>query len=237
VGVRHLTPWRSTRSAGKPGPLAASPRSGPKLEALTNREPAITLVQMSWRKRTPWAAAATLLAAGWASGCSSGHRAQPATMPTSTAQVAPVPTTRQPPVRLPETVVPTTSVPATVVPTTSVPATVGCANDTVSNPLTTALVAANGTPGGQALPGSIYYGTCGTTAYAVARFGPAPGATMQEQIAFQDAGSVAHYFVRPAEGLWTLAGTAPFPSATSSCATFTQLPAALRAIWRDCPQG
>jgi hypothetical protein len=150
---------------------------------------------------------------------------QVASVPTT--QVAPVPTPTQPPIHPPETAAPITNVPAIV----------GCADDTVSIPLETALVAANGTPGGEAVPGSIYYGTCGTTAYAVARFGPAPGSTIQEQIAFQDAGSVAHYFVRSAEGHWTLAGTAPFPSATPSCATFTQLPAALRAIWRDCPQG
>jgi hypothetical protein len=206
---------------------------------------------MSWRKRTPWVVAAALLAAGWASGCSSGHRAQPATLP-KTTQVAPVPAPTQPPTRLPETTAPVASVttsttqvapvptptqPPTHLPETTAPAIVGCADDTVSNRLETALVAANGTPGGEAVPGSIYYGTCGTTAYAVARFGPAPGATIQEQIAFQDAGSVAHYFVRPGEGHWTLAGTAPFPSAMASCAGFTQLPAALRAIWRDCPQG
>ena len=96
---------------------------------------------------------------------------------------------------------------------------------------------ANGTPGGEVVAGSVYYGSCGTTAYAVARFQPGPDATPQESIAFQGAGSVAHYLVQEAGQPWRLVGMAPFPSSSPSCATFTELPALLRTAWQDCPQG
>jgi hypothetical protein len=106
----------------------------------------------------------------------------------------------------------------------------------VTAALSAALVAANSKPGGETVPGSVYYGICDSTAYAVASFMPGPGATLQQSIAFQDAGSVAHYFLQTAGRPWTLVGSAPFPQITPGCGKFVQLPAALRAIWADCPR-
>jgi hypothetical protein len=131
---------------------------------------------------------------------------------------------------------PSTAPASSIVPQTATPP-AGCVNGHTTASLEAALVAANGTPGGQVVPGSLYYGTCGITGYAVARFEPGPGATGQEQVAFQDAGSVAHYFVQPQGQPWRLVGSAPYPSHGMNCRTFAQLPGTLRAIWQDCPNG
>jgi hypothetical protein len=98
-----------------------------------------------------------------------------------------------------------------------------------------ALVAANGAPGGQLVPGDTYYGACGSTAYAVGRFMAAPGATLQEQVSFQDNGGGPRFFTETA-GVWKLAGQFPYDQ-PPSCATFTQLPSALEALWQHCPLG
>ena len=53
----------------------------------------------------------------------------------------------------------------------------GCSNGVVTDAVRAALVAANGSPGGEAVPGDTYYGICGSTSYAVAHFEPAANAT------------------------------------------------------------
>jgi hypothetical protein len=98
------------------------------------------------------------------------------------------------------------------------------------------LVQANGLPGGEVVAGATYYGTCGSVSYAVTRFHAAPNATLQEQVSFQDDGSGPRFFVRQVGGTWTLAGSVPYDQ-TASCATFTQLPSALKTLWQNCPLG
>jgi hypothetical protein len=135
---------------------------------------------------------------------------------------------------------PTTAV-STTGPTT-VPATTlstlpgGCVNGVVTDALRSQLVLANGSPGGQAVPGDTYYGVCGATSYAVARFEPAPGATLQEQVSFQDDGSGPRFFVEQAGGSWTVAGIEPYEQ-LPSCSGFTQLPSSLKTLWDNCPLG
>lgn len=93
-------------------------------------------------------------------------------------------------------------------------------------------------PGGQISPGTTYYGMCGSTAYAVSSFHAAPGATFDQQVSFQDEGSAPRFFVKEAGGAWAVVGIGtPSYEMPLSCAKFTQLPAALRALWQDCPLG
>jgi hypothetical protein len=115
-------------------------------------------------------------------------------------------------------------------------ATGACANGIVTDALRVLLVQADGHPGGQAVPGATYYGTCGTTGYAVARFMAAPGATLDEQVSFQDDGSGPRFLLKNGGGAWTVVGTFPYDVAPS-CATFTMLPTTLKTLWQDCPLG
>ena len=165
-----------------------------------------------------------------AAGCSSARSragTTPSTAPPTSATVPPVADTTAPT---------STGIPAG---STPVPASSGCANQPDSAELDAELVQANGSPGGMTVPGSVYYGTCGTTSYAVARFQPAQDSTAAEQNSFQDEGVAPHYFIRAKGGTWTLvADGANFPSHMRDCSTFTQLPKELSTIWKDCvPNG
>lgn len=113
----------------------------------------------------------------------------------------------------------------------------GCKAEGPPSALDAELVQANGTPGGQTVSGSVYYGICDTTAYAVARFRPSSTATQQEANSFQDAGAGPHYFIQTAGQPWRLVGSAPFPGHQNDCSTFTQAPDELRTAWQDCPNG
>ena len=170
------------------------------------------------------AAPPILIATVLVSGCHGGpsHASQNATASSSSTS------SRVPPVT-------STTTPPTTTSTTSSPAQ-GCTDRGDSVPLDTALENASGTPGGETVPGSVYYGTCGTTGYAVARFRPSQTATPQEQVSFQDAGSVARYFVLVPGEPWMLAGSQSFPPRAEGCTTFSRLPSALRTAWRNCPQ-
>lgn len=123
---------------------------------------------------------------------------------------------------------------ATKGPERTAPATPRCVNAAVTVAVRTALVEANRQPGGQAVPGHTYYGTCGPVAYAVARFEPAPHATLAEQVSFQDDGSDTRFFMRQAGSAWMVVGRRQYDLAPT-CATFTQLPSALKTLWQNCP--
>jgi len=130
----------------------------------------------------------------------------------------------------------TSAAPAATSTTTSTPPVGSCANGVVTDAIRAALVAANGSPGGEAVPGDTYYGICGSTSYAVAHFEPAANATLQEQVSFQDDGAGPRFFVMKSGGSWKVVGTEPYDQ-TPSCARFTQLPPALKTLWNDCPRG
>ncbi|WP_152628153.1 hypothetical protein [Streptacidiphilus neutrinimicus] len=81
------------------------------------------------------------------------------------------------------------------------------------------------------VPGSFLYGACGGVTYAASPFEPTAGATLQEQVASQDEGSVPKYFSLGAAGAWSYLGSAGFP-ATGGC--IGAIPRALAAVWGDC---
>lgn len=166
------------------------------------------------------------IAVALTAGCASTpHRvaAPPTTVPPTTSTFVPVTDGA--------TSTSTSTVTVTVAPVT------GCKDEGPPPALDAQLVQANGTPGGQTVSGSVYYGICDTTAYAVARFRPSAAATPQEANSFQDAGAAPHYFIQAAGQPWRLVGSAPFPGHQNDCSTFTQAPNELRAAWQDCPDG
>lgn len=122
--------------------------------------------------------------------------------------------------------------------TTTAPPSNGCTNQQASQAIDAELVQANGSPGGETVPGSVYYGVCGSTSYAVARFQPSPTATPEQANSFQDEGAAPHYFMEASGESWKLVTDgANFPQHMRDCSTFTQLPEALRTLWQDCPNG
>ena len=46
------------------------------------------------------------------------------------------------------------------------------------------------------VPGTVFYGTCAKSGYAVASFESSPSATVAESVAFQDHGSYPEFFQR-----------------------------------------
>ncbi|WP_042395196.1 hypothetical protein [Streptacidiphilus carbonis] len=79
-------------------------------------------------------------------------------------------------------------------------------------------------------PGSFLYGECAGVTYAAARFRPTAGATLDEQVAMQDEGSVRKYLVLES-GSWTDLASDGSPS-NGHCAA--QVPTALAAVWNGC---
>ncbi|MBF9073159.1 hypothetical protein [Streptacidiphilus fuscans] len=80
----------------------------------------------------------------------------------------------------------------------------------------------------QPKPGEFYYGSCGTTLYAAARFEAAAGATDSDLVQLQDEGSVLQFFrFTPSTG-WAFTGSDSFPP-TSDCSQ--AVPAALSHQW------
>ncbi|MFK0172261.1 hypothetical protein ACIQU5_26030 [Streptomyces sp. NPDC090306] len=84
-------------------------------------------------------------------------------------------------------------------------------------------------------PGTFYYGTCGTTAYAASRFQPTSGATTGEQVQLQDEGAAMKYFTLAQGGTWRLVASDGFPRDARGCAAVPQIPKALAAAWSNCP--
>ena len=166
-----------------------------------------------------------LIVLATSSGCSSsGNRpaAAPSTVEPTVATSPPAPTSTS-----------STEAPSTA--TTALTPT-GCRTLTASAALEGTWADANGTPGAETVPGSVYYGACGTTSYAVARFEPGP--TTSDPASFQDEGAAPHYFIEQGSGPWSLASDgANFPDHMRDCSTFSQLPEQLRAMWQDCPNG
>ena len=111
---------------------------------------------------------------------------------------------------------------------------VACRNRVATPSLKASLVAADARAGAMTVPGSVFYGTCGATQYAVATFAPSPSATAAESVAFQDHGAYPEFFERADHGRWRIVGSAPGPPGLKGCATFTHLPTGLRAIWGTC---
>lgn len=120
-------------------------------------------------------------------------------------------------------------------PTTSNPTSsadpAGCTNLTLTDAARVALITANGQPG--ALLSLAYYGRCGATSYAMARFGPTPDATFQQKVNLQGEGRAPKFFIEE-RGTWRLVGTLDFMR-PQSCASFAELPDALKSLWQNCP--
>jgi hypothetical protein len=167
-----------------------------------------------------------------AAGCRNGT-ADKASSPTSTAGVVTTVTTVSTPTT-PTT--PTTAASDGPVPSGPPVTKAGCSNGIVTDTIRAELVEANGLPGGVAVPGTTYFGVCGTTSYAVSLFHAGPDATFDQRVSFQDEGSAPRFFLKEGAGAWTLVGTQSY-ELPPSCATFAQLPAALKTLWQDCPLG
>ena len=95
-------------------------------------------------------------------------------------------------------------------------------------------MAADGRPAAIALPGTVFYGSCGKFEFAVATFGPTSNATASQSVAFQDHGAYPEFFARNGQAKWRIVGSAPGPPGVKGCATFTQIPPGLRTVWGDC---
>ena len=118
--------------------------------------------------------------------------------------------------------------------TTSTAKVAACTHRVATTSLVGSLVAADGRPGAVSVPGSVFYGTCGSAGYAVATFEASPSATAAESVAFQDHGAYPEFFERTGRARWRVVGTAPGPPGVKGCAAFRRLPSGLRAIWGDC---
>ena len=84
------------------------------------------------------------------------------------------------------------------------------------------------------VPGSFFYGSCGSTRYAATRFVPTAGASQTTLVAMQDVGSVRKYFSSTGSGSWGYTGTDGFPSRGGCPAT---VPAGLATAWGNCSAG
>jgi hypothetical protein len=85
------------------------------------------------------------------------------------------------------------------------------------------------------VPGTFYYGRCGSVYYAATRFEPTHGATEKEDIAMQDDGAQMQYFSRAAAGGWR--HIAHGDEAPRGCSVIRQIPAQLAQLWDDCRAG
>lgn len=118
----------------------------------------------------------------------------------------------------------------------------GCRSLTASNAVQLAVAAAYKRVAQPSLThiapkGTIYYGVCGGTAYAAARFQPTSGATQQELIALQDGGAATKYFTEPTGKAWRYVASDGFPRNPRGCAVITQIPAQLATAWANCLEG
>ena len=109
-----------------------------------------------------------------------------------------------------------------------------CANRVASSSTLSSLTSIDERTSAVTVPGTVFYGACGNTQFAVATFEASPSATGAESVAFQDHGAYPEFFERTDTSSWKLDGSAPGPPGAKNCASFTQLPATLRTIWDDC---
>lgn len=109
-----------------------------------------------------------------------------------------------------------------------------CFNQVATPSLLRSLVSADGRPDAMTVPGTVFYGTCAKSGYAVASFESSPSATVAESVAFQDHGSYPEFFQRTNQTPWRIVGSSPGPPGVRGCATFKRLPSGLRALWGDC---
>lgn len=86
------------------------------------------------------------------------------------------------------------------------------------------------------VPGTFYYGRCGSVYYAATRFEPTRGATEKEDIAMQDDGAAMQYFSRAAAEGWRQIA-AHGDEAPRGCSAIRQIPAQLAQLWDDCRAG
>lgn len=122
----------------------------------------------------------------------------------------------------------------TAVSTTTTVVAAVCTNGVATPAVLASLVAADARPGAVSVPGAVFYGTCGSTAYATATFEASPSATPAQSVAFQDHGAYPEFFQRVGQSPWHLVGSAPGPPGAKDCSAFTALPSRLRMIWGDC---
>ncbi|WP_406326501.1 hypothetical protein [Streptomyces sp. NBC_00203] len=80
----------------------------------------------------------------------------------------------------------------------------------------------------QPKPGNFYYGSCGTTLYAAARFEAGSGATGDDRVQLQDEGSSLQFFRFTPNTGWWFVGSDAYP-ATDDCSRFA--PVALARQW------
>ncbi|MFI2761751.1 hypothetical protein ACH5A3_23220 [Streptomyces echinatus] len=80
----------------------------------------------------------------------------------------------------------------------------------------------------QPRPGNFYYGSCGTTHYAAARFEAGAGATGDDRVQLQDEGSSLQFFRLSPGTAWWFVGSDTYP-ATDDCSRFA--PADLARRW------
>jgi hypothetical protein len=128
----------------------------------------------------------------------------------------------------------TSSTTTTTGSTTTTVVQASCANAVASTPVRSQLVVADGRSGAELVPGTVFYGTCGATRYAVARFEPTEDASVSEEVQFQDHGAYPEFFTSPVGGAWQLVGSQSGPPGAMSCTDFTSAPSKLRALWDDC---
>ncbi|RAG84006.1 hypothetical protein DN069_19045 [Streptacidiphilus pinicola] len=77
-------------------------------------------------------------------------------------------------------------------------------------------------------PGAFFFGSCGKTLYAAARFEAAAGATSVDLVQLQDEGTVLQFFrFTPATG-WAFVGSDSYPAANHCTSA---VPVALAAQW------
>ncbi len=106
----------------------------------------------------------------------------------------------------------------------------GCSNADVTAAVKAALVQADGRPDATEVAGATFYGTCGTTRYAVTRMTLGPAGTELQGVAFQDGGAYPELLVDTGTS-WTLITRSATPT---GCTASPVLPAALRTVWQDC---
>jgi hypothetical protein len=87
------------------------------------------------------------------------------------------------------------------------------------------------------VPGTFYYGRCGSVYYAAARFEPTHGVTEKEGIAMQDEGAEMQYFSSAAAGSWRHIAAHMATRAPRGCSVIRQIPAQLARHWDNCRAG
>lgn len=115
-------------------------------------------------------------------------------------------------------------------PASSVTGTAACRNVAVPAQVRLDLRRVDGRVDADAVSGATFYGTCGTTSFAVVRYQLFSAYTAKQDPAFQGAGAYPELFVNHGDG-WVLTAHA---SKAEGCTDSADLPAALRTLWNNC---